>query len=383
MAEAQPFQLDLNAPERHTLPAYRRLGLVNGLLIGLALGLGAWGLEALRVARLPLPLSVPTLLLGIFLLTALGALIGWLSARIARSWLTALLWVLSGVLVSLAIGYLPFYGRTLVVWLTDPRFFGRNVYPNSLGGSNTGLVLAGLFILVVLGALGLLQGYRLENLVNEMQNRRLPNRRTWLALLLPLPLVFFGSLATANALVNPTATAAVLTHRAIVRAQAYEGDLRDLPNDAGISYLALRPVHDLIGGPFTLGIVDTNVATAIVAVAAHFDNGNWIHCSIINDQFNFCYDARPVYIDGLRRLITGEAPPEDCLTCTLVATEAAAAWLAEQRAAFGPQPVVALDAQWGNAALMRVTGQAGFAAQCWIEGVSPPVVTSCEAIRVP
>ncbi len=175
----------------------------------------------------------------------------------------------------------------------------------------------------------------------------------------------------------------MLTHRAIVRAQAYEGDLRDLPNDAGISYLALRSVHDLIGGPFTLGIVDTNVATAIVAVAAHFDNGNWIHCSIINDQFNFCYDARPVYIDGLRRLITGEAPPADCLTCTLAATKAATAWLAEQRAAFGPQPVVELDAQWGNTALMRVTGQAGFAAECWIEGVSPPVVTSCEASRVP
>ncbi|HQF69939.1 MAG TPA: hypothetical protein PLH39_01530, partial [Promineifilum sp.] len=80
MAETQPLQLDLNAPDMHTLPAYRRLGLLNGLLIGLALGLGAWGVEVVRAARLPLPLTVPALLLGILVLTVLGAVIGWLSA---------------------------------------------------------------------------------------------------------------------------------------------------------------------------------------------------------------------------------------------------------------------------------------------------------------
>ena len=53
MAEARPFELDLDEPEQHTRPAYRRLGLLNGLLIGLALGLGAWALEIVRVARLP------------------------------------------------------------------------------------------------------------------------------------------------------------------------------------------------------------------------------------------------------------------------------------------------------------------------------------------
>jgi len=379
MAETQPFQLDLDAPDSHTLPAYRRLGLLNGLLIGLALGLGAWGVEVVRAARLPLPLTIPALLLGILLLTVLGAFIGWLSARIARGWVTVLLWLAGAVVASLGIGYLPFHGRTVTAWLADPRFFGRNVYPNSLGGSNLGLVLSGLFILVVLGALALLQSYRLENMVGEMHDRRWPNRRAWLALLLPLPLVFVSALSTSNAMVNPAATAAGLTNRAILRAQAYEGDLRDLPSEGGITYMALRPVHELIDGPFTLGFVDNNVATATATVAAHFDSGNWIQCSIINDQFNFCYDARLVYMDGLRGLITGEAPPENCHTCDLTATDEAAAWLAEHNVAFGPQPIVMLEAQQGNTVLLRAAGEEGFAALCWVEGIDPPTVTSCAA----
>lgn len=381
MAEARPFQLDLDSPERHTLPAYRRLGALNGLLIGLALGLGAWGLEMVRVSRLPLPLAVPTLVLGVMLLMLLGGITGWLSARIAHNVVTVILWVLAGVAVVFVLGYLPFYGRTLVTWLADPRFFGRQVFPYSLGGTISGLILGGIFIILFLAVLGLLQGYRLENLVSETQNRRVPGWRAWLALLLPLPLVFLIAWGTANALVNPAATAAQLTHRAILRAQTFDGDVRDIPPEAGISFLALRPVQDQIEGPFSLGIVDTNVETSIVTIAAHFDNGEWIHCSVINDQFNFCYDAAQVFAGGLRRLITGEPTPENCRTCTLDATDEATAWLAERQAAFGPQPVVEREAQWGNTALLRVVGEAGFTAECWLQGIAPPVVSTCTEKR--
>ncbi len=185
---------------------------------------------------------------------------------------------------------------------------------------------------------------------------------------------------TANALYDPAATAAQLTNRALSRAQAFEGDLRDLPNEAGISYLAVRPVHDLIGGPFALRVVDVNMASAIVTVAAHFDSGQWVHCSVINDQLNFCYDAAPVYVDGLRRLITGEAPPADCHSCRLTATDEAAARQTQHAAAFRPQPVVAREAQWGNVALLTVSGD-GQTAECWVEGATPPVVTSCAERR--
>jgi hypothetical protein len=83
MAETRPLDLDLSPPDLNTLPAYRRLGLLNGLLIGLAVGLGAWAVEALRVSRLPVPLYLPTLFLGLAMVTLLGGLTGWITARLA------------------------------------------------------------------------------------------------------------------------------------------------------------------------------------------------------------------------------------------------------------------------------------------------------------
>lgn len=376
MAEARSFELDLNAPENHTLPAYRRLGLLNGLLIGLALGLGAWGLEMVRVARLPLPLAVPALLVGLLFTTLLGGFVGWLSARIARAVVTVILWVATGVVAMLAIGYAPFLGRSVVVWLSDPRFFGRQVFPSTLGGTTSGLILGGVLIFLMLGVLGLLQNHRLEGLVQEMRGGWLPSGRAWVALLLPLPIVFLVAMATNSVISNPASDAARTTHDAILRAQTIEGDLREVPGVANTGLLSLRPVQDRIDGPFTLSIANVNAATSTVVIAATFDSGEWINCRVINDQLTFCYDAAPPFTTGLVSLVTGQPLPETCRGCTLDATDEAAAWLAERRAAFGPQPAVERLAQWGNTTLVRVTGET-IAAECWVEGLSPPVLTSC------
>jgi hypothetical protein len=245
-----------------------------------------------------------------------------------------------------------------------------------LGGTTGGLILGGVLIFLVLGVLGLLQNYRLEGLVQEMRRGWLPSGRAWLGLLLPLPIVFLVAMATSSVIANPASSAAQITHGAIVRAQTIEGDLRDVPGVANTGLLSLRPVQDRIDGPFTLAIADVDATTSTVVIAATFDSGAWINCRVINDQLTFCYDAAPPLTTGLVSQVTGEPLPEPCRGCTLNATDGAAAWLAERRAAFGPQPAVERLAQWGNTALMRVSGQT-ITAQCWIEGVSPAVLTEC------
>ena len=47
-----------------------------------------------------------------------------------------------------------------------------------------------------------------------------------------------------------TAPAVEITNRAILVAQDFDGDLRDLDLGDGISYIALRPVTDMIDGAF-------------------------------------------------------------------------------------------------------------------------------------
>lgn len=380
MAESRPvdpFGIDFSGGESGALPFYHRLSLLNGLFIGLALGLGAWGTEIWRITRLPVTAYLPALILGLGLAVVLGGLTGWLTGRIARTPVTVILWAAAGIVFMLILSYLPYYGRSLTVWLADSRFWGRAIFPFILDATPSSLVLGGFFIILTLAGLGLVQNYRLENLASEMSHRGRLSGRGWLSLFLPLPIVFLVSMVTHNTMANPAATAAELTNRAITVAQSYEGDLRELNLGDGISYAALRPVQEMIGGDFSLSVVDVNPLTSTVIVGADFAGDAWIYCRVINNQLSFCYDAERPIFEGLRSLITGEPPPEECRGCVLRASDEAAAWLIERRDLLGADPVLERAAQQGSHMLMRITGDGGYRVECWIEGVGPTELTSC------
>lgn len=378
MADAQPLELDLSGEEARGSRLYRRLGLINGLLIGAALSLGAWGWEFLKVLRLPVQLVLPALVAGLVIVILLGGLVGWLTSRIGKTAITAVVWVLMGAAMVLIMGYLPYNGRTLAAWLVDTRFWGRPVFPFALEGGIVGLILGGLLIMLALLVLGLLQNYRLENMVVEARNKRSFGWQTWFSLLLPLPIVFAASLLTQRMMSNPASSAADLTYKAIERVRAYDGDLYQLGLQEGISYAALEPVRDRLQGDYELGVADVNPLNSTVIVAGYFQNGAWIYCRIINDQLSFCYDASPPYTIGFRSLITGEPLPDPCRGCGLRVDDEWAGWLADRRAQLGTEPQIERLAQEGSQTLMQVTNPStGFAIECWIEGVGPTVLTSC------
>lgn len=381
MAETGPLGLDLSAPEPAALPVYRRLGLVNGLLIGLAVGLGAWGAEALRVARLPVPLYLPALLLGLTVVMLLGGLTGWLSARLGRSIITVTLWVVMAILSMYLISYLPYQGRTLVSWLADTRFWGKPVFPYTLGGSNSGLILGGLLLILTLGVLGLLQGYRLENMIAEAGRKRTLGGRVWVGLLLPLPFVFLASLITQSVMANPAATAVELTHRAFTGVQGFEGDYRTLDDSDGVSFAALRGLEGRLAGDYSLSIAEINPDTSTVVVSASFANGNHVYCRVINDQLIYCYDAAPAYVNTLNSLLTGEPLPDPCRDCDQTAAENWGDWFAARRDQLGAEPTIELEAQQGSHALFRISGQSGAVVECWLAGVSPVRLTECRDVE--
>ena len=383
MAETRsvgPFNVDLSGTEAHQRPAYRRLGLLNGLLIGLALGAGAWGYEMFRVTQLPVTSYMPSLWLGMAAVVLLCGFVGWLTARIGLTIVSVVLWALTAVASMLIMGYLPYYGRSFAVWLENPRFWGRVVYPYVGDGSPTGLILGGLLIILVLAILALLQNYRLESILVETGERGRINQRSGLALLLPLPIVFLASLITQGVMANPSAAAISITNQAVDVARDYEGDLRTLVREDGISYAALAPVQSLLDGDYTLSIVDVNPLNATVVVGVDFADGSRVYCRVINDQLSFCYDASPPYVEGLRSLVTGVPPTEACRGCILPVTDEAAAWLAERRDRLGSEPVIAHVAQQGSHVLMRVSGDDGFAVECWVVGITPMQLTECSEV---
>jgi hypothetical protein len=325
-----------------------------------------------------------TILAGSLVLVFICGFAGWLTSRLAKSWLSAVLWFLTGMVATLVIGYQPYNGRTWMVWLADRRFWGLDVYPFTLEGTLAGLLVGGLLILLALTVLGLLQNYRLEGMVRELGSKERLTRGVWFQLLWPLPLVALATLVTAGSIENPAVQAVSIIHEVIEVGRTFEGDEGDLfqlGQEQGVSYSAIRGVRDQLTEQYTLGIGAVNAGTSTVVVVAHFDNGAWINCRVVAGQANFCEDASRPYTTGLVELMNGVEAAEDCRNCQPEASEEWQSWLRERATALGEQPQFTRIAQWGSEVLMRVESTTGdVAIECWFTGLQPVQLRSCEEV---
>jgi hypothetical protein len=140
-----------DSPSKRT--GYRRLGLVNGLLIGLALAFGAWALFVLTLIRVPITVFYGSIIAATLLVTLLCGVAGWLTARIGRVWATVLIWLLAAFASVAVITFQSSYIRSFVVWLLDRRFWGRSIYEASqfpdVARMILALSIAGFFIYLV------------------------------------------------------------------------------------------------------------------------------------------------------------------------------------------------------------------------------------------
>ena len=84
---------------------YRILGLVNGLLIGLAVAVGVWGPQLSALADVPIEARYTSYIIAVIALLVVTGFAGWISALIAKTWSTMLLWLFAGMISSLIITY--------------------------------------------------------------------------------------------------------------------------------------------------------------------------------------------------------------------------------------------------------------------------------------
>ncbi len=355
---------------------YRRASQWNGVFIGLALALGVWGVEAVRLAQVPVPLQYPSLILAGFVLIGLTGFTGWLTSRWEKIGLVLLVWLVTAVLASFLIAYQPTFGRTLSVWLADRRFWGLPIYPFTIDRA-IAPVLAGFFVILLLVILALLQNYRLEGISREVNANGRLQIRAWLQLLLPLPVIILAGMVTRDVVGDPSAQAVQIVHHAIQRTLAYDGDLFELGLREGLNYSALNTVRDQLSPDYTLAIGGLQPEASITYVVVRFDNGAWVNCRIISEFLSFCYDAAPPYTIGLTSLITGEAPPENCLGCLPQVSADWQTWLQSKGSNFTETPHIQRLAQWGGYVLMRAESD-DYALECWFIGISPVQLDHCE-----
>ncbi|MCI0394654.1 MAG: hypothetical protein L0332_11065 [Chloroflexi bacterium] len=357
---------------------YRRLGLLNGLALGLAIVLGVWGPQLAALSGIPAASAYASVIVAATLIFLLAGLIGWLTARIARGWITFLLWLATAAVIVVIIGYQPNQLRTLAIWLSDRRFWGLPIYP-FLGGSVVALILAGFLMLLTLATLAILQDYRLEGIYSSLKSQKRPGCVTWFLLLLPLPLVVLAAYVTGNIVSGSYSSRTLwLVNEVIQTGRTYEGDLFALSRAEGINYDAIHGVRDQLEGNYTLFIGSVELETATTFVVVHFDSGSWINCRVVNEQLSFCYDASLPYTIGLASLISGEPVPEDCRGCVPRVSDEWRAWLQERGGRFAGPPQVRRVTQQDSYVLMEAASTTGdYKLFCWFNGLTVVRIESC------
>jgi hypothetical protein len=360
----------------------RKLGLRNGLLIGLALGLGALAPRAITLSRAHVQGMYPALLLGSLALLLLGGVTGWLSAWPSSALWGALFWLLASGAMTWTIGHLPYEGQSLAAWLDERRLWGLPVYPFS-AAAQARLLMAGFFIVLCLTILGLLQNYRLEGMASETDADGGMTGRSWFLLLLPLPLVFGVGLAADNIVGRSEQKAQQLVHEAIRTGRTYPGDLFELSLERGVNYNAVAGVRDRMSAKYDLSTAEIALAaTSSIVIVAHFDNGAWINCRVTADQLHHCYDASPPYLQGFPTLLTKGETPADCRTCAIKVDGPLRDWLLDRRGRWVGTLHITRAVQRGSYVLMQAQSpQTGFGIECLFRGISPVTLSRCWEIE--
>lgn len=354
--------------------AYRRVGLWNGLLIGMALVIGAWGILIISLIKVPVTMLYGSLVVAGILIVFLCGFAGWLSARIARAWSTILIWLATSFLCVTVMAFQSSWIRTFIIWLTDLGFWGRTIFPAtrfpSFNLTFVALALAGFLIYLLVTVLAILQDGRLEGIQSALNNKGRLSGAAAVRLLLPLPFIALAGFITRDFMESADPAGVIpLVHEAIQTGRTYQGNLFELSLKEGLNYNAIEGVRDQMSANYELSLGEVDDSMSTTFVVAHFDNGTWINCRVLNGQLNFCYDASLPYTAGLSSLITGESLADDCSGCLPSINDDLANWLSRQGERFNGAPRITRISQRGSHVLMRAESPDGAAAvECWFEG---------------
>ncbi len=96
------------------------LGLIYGLVAGMAFAVFAFGVDALLLARANATFYWVKFIPGLIVCTLSGGIIGWLTIRIENHLISLLLWGILATLYSWLVVWLPFTGNAIIIKYLNP-----------------------------------------------------------------------------------------------------------------------------------------------------------------------------------------------------------------------------------------------------------------------
>ncbi|MCA9899357.1 MAG: hypothetical protein H6654_09200 [Ardenticatenaceae bacterium] len=373
--------------DHETLPSFRRLGLVYGVLIGLAIAVGFWLPKMLVMSRLPVWFPYGGAILSGLAVLLLGGVAGWLSSAVHRPLFAFLVWLATAVLICVGLGTLPPIGQNWAVWLADARFSGLDITPAPDHLFWWSYVIAGFLLISLLPLMAILQNSNLVSAHQELVYGRRLNRQVVFRLLLPALLAgFLGSLFP-DLTTSAPRNALIITDQAIQRVRDYDGELFQLSLDTGFNYNALDSVREQLDGPYTLLVNEVVDEWSSAVITAHFESGAWVNCRVNITQedatyFSFCFDAGIPFTDGMNHLLYNNVPADSCRRCEVNADATWQTWLQERASLFASEPVWQRVAQYGRFILIEATTSQNSRISCQLEGSEVIQLVSCEEMEI-
>ncbi len=128
-----------------------RLGLLYGLVAGIAFSFFAWGLDAIRLANAHVAYPFAKFVPALIFCGLVGAAIGWLTIRLNRWYMTVILWLVFAVLGVWLMLWLPIEFSAEFLSRQSPIFAQRIAYPMINGVDQfriIGMLVVGVLMLI-------------------------------------------------------------------------------------------------------------------------------------------------------------------------------------------------------------------------------------------
>lgn len=253
------------------------LGCLYGATAGLVFALAAWGIDAFLLAQSNVKHPLISFVPAIMILVAVGILIGWLSVKVDKGWLTLALWLGFGILCTWLITWLPVHGRGLVLKNIEPELANLLKFPelDSLGQ----LWFFGLFVIALPSLIaGLMEGILVDQALGSSSKSGV------LILLLAGFLLFGVAGRAADHLVNEKFREATLVTDSLIQFGSENYGLEvDKTLARKIHLSALNEIGDMVLRPYKLTIIEYENTLGRIELLVDFE-GEFAICTVFYAQ---------------------------------------------------------------------------------------------------
>ena len=362
----------------HTRKLIIKAGIAYGAIFGLSFALFTWGLDGLILNTNGAAQAWIKLWVGLPVVILVCSFAGWLGAMSPNAMVAVAVWVVTGAILGVISGHVPFEGRNLVVWLLEPRLWGEEIY-----AYNNSAAIRTTLIVIINIVLGFFIGF-VENLaVQWAWDRKKPDGRlslgSWFVLCIAVLMAAIPALLINGLMNQPLRTSQVAVGEVLNAISHGNVDESMAP-----SYRSLKPYLDYLTPNYTTHFVTFGSETgtwysAYVDVA--FENGLVLRCAASGDSILYCENFNVRLLDWVSYLVRAgmyaERPWEEVKVKRLSVDDTVIAWLDAYGERFSEDYVVIWDGQEGGWVFITVEFDTGFSMSCRLRQAAPAVIDQC------